>query len=324
VTGNELADHVGRCDRENSCGYHYTPKQFFTDHPELGQNARETSEKQTFGNQYRITRNDPETCEKRASGVKNDIVRPIDFLPFDLMDRSVSRHEECDLFPFLVKLFRKHNADQLCNDYFIGTNKDGYTCYWQVDAQGRVRQCKIIHYLPNGHRDKKTSVLFAGKKILNSQDANLKQCFFGEFLLSLHENKTKPVAVVESEKSAVICSVYYPDFIWLATGGKNGAGWTERNVCKVLSGRKVILFPDLNAFDSWKSKGLLMAATAGCKVVISDLLEKNATDEEKQNGLDLADYLLRVQDGTGLALTDHDYPVIFDYGNKPVLTGFES
>jgi len=75
----------------------------------------------------------------------------------------------------------------------------------------------------------------------------------------------------------------------------------------------VILFPDLNAFDSWKSKGLLMAATAVCKVVISDLLEKYATNDDKSKGLDLADYLLRVQDSSGLALTDHDYPVIWDY-----------
>jgi hypothetical protein len=46
--------------------------------------------------------------------------------------------------------------------------------------------------------------------------------------------------------------------------------------------------------------------------VISDLLEISATEEERIKGLDLADYLLRVVDGSGLALTDHDYPVIFD------------
>ena len=37
--GNILAENVGRCDRESSCGYHYTPKQFFQDHPEARPDA---------------------------------------------------------------------------------------------------------------------------------------------------------------------------------------------------------------------------------------------------------------------------------------------
>lgn len=27
-------DYVGRCNREQKCGYHYSPKQYFADHPE--------------------------------------------------------------------------------------------------------------------------------------------------------------------------------------------------------------------------------------------------------------------------------------------------
>ena len=26
--------HVGKCDHEHSCGYHYTPKDFFREHPD--------------------------------------------------------------------------------------------------------------------------------------------------------------------------------------------------------------------------------------------------------------------------------------------------
>lgn len=29
--GEQLADHVGRCERLDNCGYHYTPKQYFQD-----------------------------------------------------------------------------------------------------------------------------------------------------------------------------------------------------------------------------------------------------------------------------------------------------
>ncbi len=32
--GHALASNVGRCNHESSCGYHYTPKEYFRDHPE--------------------------------------------------------------------------------------------------------------------------------------------------------------------------------------------------------------------------------------------------------------------------------------------------
>ena len=33
-TGTPLHETVGRCDHESSCGYHYTPKEYFHDHPD--------------------------------------------------------------------------------------------------------------------------------------------------------------------------------------------------------------------------------------------------------------------------------------------------
>lgn len=296
-TGQELADHVGRCDRENNCGYHYTPKQFFDDNPD-----KKTREKPAI------------TAFEKKPDTQN---APVDYLPFSVMDQSVQRHRSCSFYIFLSKLFGEEIACKLCHDYFIGANREGLTVFWQVDFAGRIRQAKVMQYDPvTGKRNKETGAFFAGKKILGNNEANLQQCFFGEYLLLLPDNECKPVAIVESEKTAVIASVYFPDFIWLATGGKNGAKWTEARVCSVLKGKSVILFPDLGAFEQWHSKGLLIAATAGCKVAISDLLERNSTEEEKREGLDLADFLLRVQDSSNLAMTDFNYPVIWDYARR--------
>ena len=33
--------HVGKCDHENSCGYHYTPKDFFREHPDESESFRQ-------------------------------------------------------------------------------------------------------------------------------------------------------------------------------------------------------------------------------------------------------------------------------------------
>jgi hypothetical protein len=54
---------------------------------------------------------------------------------------------------------------------------------------------------------------------LKLHDFRLKQCLFGEHLL---KNSSSPVMLVESEKTAVVMSHFIPDYIWLATGGKNG------------------------------------------------------------------------------------------------------
>ena len=63
---------------------------------------------------------------------------------------------------------------------------------------------------------------------------------------------------------------------------------------KVLGDRDIILFPDLGATDKWKSKIPLLQSV--CKrVVISNILEDNATDEQKTKGLDIADFLLMTE-----------------------------
>ncbi len=58
---------------------------------------------------------------------------------------------------------------------------------------------------------------------------------------------------------------------------------------KVLKGRTVVLYPDVNAFDYWDEKAREFSHIA--TVEVSSLLEKIATPDE--SGWDIADYLLR-------------------------------
>lgn len=105
---------------------------------------------------------------------------------------------------------------------------------------------------------------------------------FGEHLLT--SDQQRPVALVESEKSALISSFYLPQYLWIASGGKNGA--FNRDAMSVL------LFPDLGATDYWNSK-MEMIRSLGIEVSLFDFMERNATKEERDAGYDIADFLLR-------------------------------
>ena len=116
--------------------------------------------------------------------------------------------------------------------------------------------------------------------VLHKGDYNLKQCFFGEHLLP--EDKSRPVALVESEKTALIASYYLPQFLWIASGGKNGC-FNANSLFR--SGRRsVVLFPDLGATDYWQSKIGLMKSY-GIEVRMFDYMETNATENERKRGV---------------------------------------
>ena len=129
-----------------------------------------------------------------------------------------------------------------------------------------------------------------GHSVLHKEGYNLKQCFFGKHLLS--EEKSRPVALVESEKTAIIASYYLPQFLWIVSGGKNGC--FNANSLSVLAGRSVVLFPYLGATDYWQSKIGLMKSY-GIDVQLFDYLEVKATENERKEGYDIADYLLKVR-----------------------------
>lgn len=106
------------------------------------------------------------------------------------------------------------------------------------------------------------------------------------------KESTKSVAIVESEKSALIASSYLPQYLWIASGGKNGC-FREENL-SVLKGRNVVLFPDLGAIDDWSAR-ITTIQRMGITVKLFNYLEKNATPEQRKNEFDIADFLLEMK-----------------------------
>lgn len=273
-TGEHIHPSVGRCERLDSCGIHYTPKQYFQDN--------------------NISFDTPQPKAYKPRPVKPQ-PKPVSFIPVEVfkqslqIEKTVSQVSEVNHFlKYLIDLFGVEVADHLRKLYFIGTSKhwNGATVFWQY-TRGKVRTGKIMQYNPTtGKRVKNLELpVYWVHKALKQPEFELRQCLFGEHLLI---DKTKPVAIVESEKTAVIASVYLPQFIWVAVGSLTNLNAEK---CSILKGRTVTLFPDLNGFDKWSSKAKELSHLA--TFTVSDLLERKATEAEKKQGFDLADYLIK-------------------------------
>ena len=278
-SGDCLNEGVGRCNHESSCGYHYTPKQFFADHPTAQPNWQE--------NFFRIPQ----------QTIKSTVKKPIWSILTEVVKRSVNPSIDSDFTLFLVSLIGRDNTLKIIKDYHLGVTKNRDVIFYQIDKEGRCRTGKIMKYNKvTGKRVKDENV--GGKitwvhSVLKQSDNpklrlpdrwELTQCLFGEHLLK--QFPFKNVAIVESEKTAVICSHFWSDYIWLATGGKSQLN----SKLQVLKGRKIVAFPDVDGYQEWKEK---LSQVKELDIMVSDILEKSATAEDRDNHVDIADLLIR-------------------------------
>ncbi len=213
------------------------------------------------------------------------------FIDIPIMEQTLSHYFTNPLYTYLANTIGKESTDKLWKLYRIGTSKKwgGSTIFWQIDYSEKVRGGKIMLYdTRTGKRVKypQPHVCWVHSE-LSLKDYHLCQCFFGEHLLTIYPNKQ--VFIVESEKTAVIASHFMPDGIWIATGGKNGC-FNERAI-QVLVGRDVVLIPDFGATDEWRRKLPILEKVCH-SVVVSNVLEEVATEEQRSQGLDIADFLL--------------------------------
>jgi len=204
---------------------------------------------------------------------------------------TLGAYDKNNLVSWLCRTLRDAPAFELVHRYRIGTSKHwpGATIFWQTDKEGKVRTGKIMLYnTETGRRVKEPFSHIQWVHKLKYAGYYLKQCLFGEHLLATEPDK--PVAIVESEKTALIASVHLPQYLWLATGSLHNLNAEK---CQVLKGRKVELYPDVSAYQLWQQKArdleLLVPKTS---FSVSNLLETNATEQERKAGWDLGDYLL--------------------------------
>ncbi len=274
-----VGEEYGRCDHESSCGYvKYPPSE-----PDW------RVWKPQYQRQYQKPRPKPVVKPQPKPEPANGICT----IPQEIVGKTIRTKPLSDFLKFLLTMFDMDTVVALVKEYYIGVTKAGGVIFYQIDSQGRCRTGKVMKYNPDtGHRIKdpnsKAPITWVHSLLKQQgvlpQEWELTQCLFGEHLLKKYPDK--PVCLVEAEKTAIIAAALMPDCVWVAVGGKTQLG----DKVEVLEGRTVIAFPDVDGYEKWVEK---CAERPYLNIQVSDYLQNNATDEDKQMGADIADILIR-------------------------------
>lgn len=316
-TGELLPESYGRCDRESNCGYSLSPYQktasglSYAD--EVYQQWKENNPMQPQTN----------TLSKTVPR-KETLLRPVCCIPDALFSQSLSHFDQNQFAQLLSQQFGQSKADELLQRFLIGTSArwPGACVFWYIDEQGRKRGGQIKLFGPDWHtanyidhegqkrsktswvhsvltyRLKKSGTPLPDWLVEYNKNGECSPCLFGLPQLLTAPIDT-PIAIVEAPKTAIVCTHYLPDFIWLAVGALS---YLNAARLAPIRGRRIMLFPDLNAYDDRvneqgkKVKGWLSRADElqanGFDIEVSGYLEQVASEEQKKKGFDLADFLL--------------------------------
>lgn len=292
--GEYLPDRFGRCDRQDNCGYFLTP----------------------FGDKLFMREwNGTAERQDRHGGKKQE--RAFHVMPYAYVEKSMQSYEGNVFASWVIGRFGKEKGLEILRKYRVGTSATmgGAAVFWQVDGDGLVRSGKVIAYERRGDDIKRIKgkkaqwVHFNMIKKGLVKEYRLAQCFFGEHLLRGHAG---PVAIVESEKTAIIASYFFRDHLWLGAGSDYGLGGKELNLekCRVLQGREVHIYPDFSQRTRalWREIGVKLTEQLGCRVKVSGIMA------EKDDGSDLADYLVKypVDKKRHNLLTINGYPASWE------------
>lgn len=224
-TSVKAGPEYGRCDREQSCGYFRYP-----------------------GGEVKVDSDREYTPEPP----KEPILIPRWILPQHVDNLGNT------LFEAYKRLVNVLKLDEVMQDYEIMRGAHGECIYPQFDGQN-VRTAKAILYGQDGHRvkveDGGLPVWWLHKSPTVRQytsDKELRQCFFGQHLLTLYPNAK--VYVVEAEKTAVMMAATdskpMKERIWLACGGSQMLKGAIDLM--PLMGRYVTLMPDDGQYWNWR------------------------------------------------------------------------
>ncbi|WP_198146880.1 DUF6965 family protein [Maribacter thermophilus] len=304
-TGEYLPEQYGRCDRESKCGYFLNP---YKDGYTKAIWEREQGNKTDWKPQQPKRKKKPVNKPKRT------------FIPVEVFNRTRAGYEQNTFIQNLLTRvafpFEVQDIEKVISLYHLGTVQNGYrtgsNTFPFVDINGNIRAIQVKHF-DEQNRTKATDFLHSiiekyhtrnNKPLPEWLEAYNKNetkvsCLFGEHLLSKYTYN--PIALVEAPKTAIYGTLYFgfpeqpTNLLWLAVYNLSSL---NLNKCKALKGRNVYLFPDLSkdgkAFELWSNKATeIQKRLQGTYFHVSDLLEQLAPQQDKEQGKDIADYLIK-------------------------------
>lgn len=301
-TNEYLPATYGRCDRESKCSYFLNP------YLEGYAKAIEEQNKE-FNSSYQF-----KPIERT--------INPIVYFDFETFKATLNpeRYEQNTFIQNLLERidfpFNEMAVCEVIEAYRLGTVSKGYRAgantFPFIDINGNVRAIQVkqfdeanhttgtdfLHSIIEKHHTQSETPLPAWLNDYLNQDKRV-TCLFGEHLLNKYPSN--PVVLVEAPKTAVYGTLYFgkpkqpKDFIWLAVYNKSSFSFDK---LKVLKGRDIFVIPDLSkdgvTFSEWQRKAKeYESLLTNTRFIFSDLLERLATAEQKENGADIADVLIQ-------------------------------
>ena len=225
---------------------------------------------------------------------------------------------------------QRNRIDKTLTNYLVGHTRpnkeeegkdeirrsDNFTIFWQCDEMGIIRTGKMLKYNTDGHKMKsddkkdftndyisarmsreykKRPEWFVSRFGYNPKDYEMRQTLFGMHLVDYFPTAT--INIVESEKTAIICSIYFGNQeqdLWMATGGMANL---RPEILKPLFDRKrkIMLYPDIDGIEKWQSA--VEAFNSNLMKIQSGFIRKFWKPEDGPKA-DIADIIVRMLEET--------------------------
>ena len=207
---------------------------------------------------------------------------------FDFTMPSMPMVEACraDDFEFFQPFIQSGmlTADQMhraAERYYLGKTRSGKTMFWMIDDMMQPLDARI--------GDTWVSQLLKQREPL-LEYWPVKHCLFGEHLL-IHQNN---VSIVESEQSAVILSELFPECLWMAY---STTAHLVPELMAPLQGRHVTIYPrtdpTMSTYVFFLDYAQHVSKHYDINLRIDSTLEHNATAEQKEQCIDILEFILK-------------------------------
>jgi hypothetical protein len=214
-------------------------------------------------------------------------------IPEQILLDSMDGYRNSNLAKFLINHLHD-DALKILNEYYIGlSNADDLAAniYWRIDNNFIVRDGVVSYYSSDygcKYYTKRIDVIYNTR----IRYYTLFNCFFGAHLINLYPKKE--IAIVEDEKTAIVCSHFWPEYNWLATGDIQNLNWREFEVFNVLIGKNITFYYDYLSPvietskikpQYWEEMASYISSEIACKIVVKSLIGErfntlNKTDQE--------------------------------------------